>query len=230
MKKFTLLENFRYSDEEIEDFFIDYVDNKKFKLESGFLDTKENQFYLGVSNVSPKDRECKKITITIDNVATGIKSDKQEGRCVVNTDIITKILSSIKTFYARSYEDINFIINNQYDDIEVIFFITGDVINKSHLDKKEEIKTLLSELVLIIKARGYKKVSLKGANFLEVITPRNSSDDITLSSTLKRASENNLDATDRNQPLINWMNKISQLNYRMETGGGNDQVVIKLRN
>ena len=32
MKKFSLLEGFKYSDDEIEDFFIEYIDAKQFSV------------------------------------------------------------------------------------------------------------------------------------------------------------------------------------------------------
>lgn len=50
MKKFSLLESFKYSDEEIEDFFLEFIDEKKFTLKSGFL-TKDNRFFTDVTHV-----------------------------------------------------------------------------------------------------------------------------------------------------------------------------------
>lgn len=132
MKKFTLLENFKYSDEEIEDFFLDYVDNKKFELHHGFIN-KDKQFFTRAGDVMNGDRECKKVTIILDGKATGIQNDYGGARAVTDISIISKILASIKTFYDRSYEDINFIIDTKYDDIEVTFFIVGNLVDKSQV-------------------------------------------------------------------------------------------------
>ncbi len=237
MKKFSLLEGFKYTDEEIEDFFIDYVDNKGkyggglFKLTSGFIGS-EKRFFTDVANVGKNSKECKRIEIILEDICTGVY-DPNTGRAVTNIDTISKLLETVKTFYARSGEEVNFIIDTQYDDVKVIFFIIGDTVGKSHFGTKDEIKSLLTELVDIIKKRtNFKRVALKGNNWLDVHTPKRTvfglGADHYLGNSIRMAADGNLPEDERNLPLIAWAQKVNQLNYDVKLSGGDNQVVVQL--
>lgn len=228
MKKFSLLEGFKYTDEEIEDFFIDYVDNKNFKLTSGFIGS-EKRFFTDVANVDRNSKECKRIEIILKDICTGVY-DPNAGRAVTNIDTISKLLDTIKTFYARSEEEVNFIIDTEYDDIRIIFFIIGDKVSNSHFGTQGEIKSLLSELVDIIKKRtNLKRVTLKGNNWLDIHTPKKQVFfDHYLSNSIRSAVNGNLPEDERNLPLITWAQKVNQLNYNVKLSGGDNQVVVQL--
>lgn len=228
MKKFSLLEGFKYTDEEIEDFFIDYVDNKNFKLTSGFIGS-EKRFFTDVANVDKNSKECKRIEIILEDICTGVY-DPNVGRAVTNIDTVSKLLDTIKTFYARSEEEVNFIIDTQYDNIRIIFFIIGDKVSNSHFGTQGEIKSLLSELVDIIKKRtNLKRVTLKSNNWLDIHTPKNHVFfDHYLSNSIRSAVNGNLPEDERNLPLITWAQKVNQLNYNVKLSGGDNQVVVQL--
>lgn len=231
MKKFSLLEGFKYTDEEIEDFFIDYVDNKNFNLSSGFINS-EKRFFTDVANVGKSSKECKRIEIVLEDVCTGVH-DPNTGRSLTNIDTISKLLNTVKTFYARSGEQVNFIIDTQYDDVKIIFFIIGDNVDNSHFGTQGEIKSLLTELVDIIKKRtNFKRVTLKGNNWLDVHTPKRTAfglgADHHLSNSIRRAADGNLPEDERNLPLITWAQKVDQLNYNVKLSGGDNQVVVQL--
>lgn len=87
MKKFSLLEGFKYSDEEIGDFFIDYVDDKKFTVVSGYL-TKDDRFFTDVASVNKTTRKCKMVTIILNDVAKGIQGPGGGGRALTNFDTL----------------------------------------------------------------------------------------------------------------------------------------------
>ena len=56
MKKFSLLESLKYSSEEIEDFFIEYVDTNRFTIKDGFIDS-DKRFFTDVSHVDKRSKE-----------------------------------------------------------------------------------------------------------------------------------------------------------------------------
>ncbi len=231
MKKFSLLEGFKYTDEEIEDFFFDYFENKNFKLTNGFIDS-EKRFFTDVANVGKSSKECKRIEIVLEDICTGVYCD-HIGRSVTNIDIISKLLSTIKTFYARSGEEVNFIIDTQYDDVRVIFFIIGGNVGDDHFGTQAEIKSLLTELMGIIKKRtNFKRITLKGNNWLDVHPPKKGGGslgyDYYLSNSIRRAADGNLPEDERNLPLITWAQKVNQLNYNVKLSGGDNQVVVQL--
>lgn len=232
MKKFSLLESFKFSNEELEDFFLEEIDEKRFKLQEGFID-KDNRFYTDVAQVRPKDKLAKKIIITIKDIATGIKSN--EGYCLNDLDIITKCLAKVKMFFFRTSETPNFIINPVYDDLEIILFIVGGEIQQEHTDTKTEINQLLDELKEVLKNRGYKRINNKSNNWLEIRTPKYPKvsslydNDYLLYMVIRRAADNQLEVTPRNQPLINWAAKVSQANYQVKLSGGDNQVVVQLK-
>jgi hypothetical protein len=236
MKKFSLLEGFKYTDEEIEDFFIDYIDNKGkfgaglFKLTSGFIDS-EKRFFTDVANVGKNSKECKRIEIILEDICTGVY-DPNTGRAVTNIDTISKLLDTVKTFYARSGEEVNFIIDTEYDDVKIIFFIIGDNVSNSHFGTQSEIKSLLTELADIIKKRtNFKRVTLKGNNWLDIHPPKKGGFygyDYYLNNSIRKAADGTLPESESNLPLITWGQKVNQLNYDVKLSGGDNQVVVQL--
>lgn len=232
MKKFSLLENFKYSDEEIEDFFIDYIDEKKFSLKSGFL-TKDNRFFTDVSGVSKTTRMCKMVTIRIDDVGKGIQGPGSGPRSMTSFDPINKILGEIKKFYARSGESPNFTIDPRWEDVDISFFILGGLVDDTHTKDQSIIIGLQKELVPILKDRGWKRVTQKRNNWVEIRTPAKGGfwnrADFGLRDVLTKAREGQLQVNDRNQPLIDWVAKVIQAGFTYTVGGGDNQVVVQLK-
>lgn len=219
MKKFSLLESFKYSDEEIEDFFIEYIDADLFKLTTGFM-SKDNRFFTDIGSVSKTDKQCKHIKITLEDIA--------EGKSIEDIDKLQKVITTLKSFYLRSGEQPNYKIETRWDDIEINFYVIGGGVESTHIGTKDTINTLQLELADILKKRGYKRVTCRG-NRVEVRTPKNGNDDLALFSVLRRARENQLGVDTRNQPLIDWIGKINQAGFEFDTSGGDNQVIIKLK-
>lgn len=220
MKKFSLLEGFKYSDEEIEDFFIEYIDAKQFTLTTGFINS-ENRFSTNIGSISKNTKQCKHVKIVIDDIAKGKSMD--------DIDKLQKIITTIRAFYLRSGEQPNYVIETRWDDVEINFYVVGGLVDTSHIETKDTVKLLQSELVNILKGRGYKRVSQKSANWVEVITPKKGNDDILLVDILRRANQDLLIVNTHNQPLIDWIGKIRQSGLQFITSGGDNQVVIKLK-
>lgn len=236
MRKFSLLESFKYTDEELEDFFFEFYEKKDFDLKSGFIKPDQrgrNNFFMDPANVDSKTRECKRIEINFENKSKGVYDQSYSSLSMDNFDIINSVISTIKKFYLRSNEPISFSINTKWEDINVTFFIIGPLVNSGHLENKDQISKLLDELVPILKNRGYKRVNHKSTNWLEIRTPKKKINgwetDFILRNRFQRAIEGNLTQNDRNQPLIDWVNKVTGLNYNISYGGGDLQVIISLK-
>lgn len=236
MRKFSLLESFKYTDAEIEDFFFEFFENKNFGLKSGFVkQDKEgrNNFFTDSAYVNEKTKECKRVSISFENKSKGVYDQQNSCLSMDNLDIINSVISTIKKFYTRSSEPISFSINQKWDDIEVTFFIIGPIVGQSHLENKGQISQLLGELVPILKNRGYKRVNHKSTNWLEIRTPRKKihgwDTDMVLRNIFERAIAGNLTQNEKNQPLIDWVNKVINLNYTISYGGGDLQVVVSLK-
>lgn len=231
MKKFSLFESKTYTDDEIEDHFIDYIDDgKKFEIIHGFL-SGDNTFFIDRGRISEKSRNCRKITIDISGIFNGLSDGMN--KCITDIDSLQKIINKIKVFYTRTGSDQNFLISQRYGTLEVIIFLIGDVISKSDLDISSEMDLLLNELKDILINRGYKNAKLKSKNFLDIRPKKYPKihilgNDYLLIEILKKAAAGELPNNDRNLPLIEWATKAIP-KYKIVFGGGDDQVVVSLK-
>lgn len=229
---FNLFENFKLENEDIEDLFIDFVDNKQFKLIEGFV-TSDNRFFTDVANVKKDTRRCKEIRIEIEDIAQGIQPQSGGGRCLTNIETLSNILSTIQQFYHRSGEAPNFQIKPSYDDLEIIFYVVGGLVEGSEFEAKGKIEELLKELEGILKTKyNYKRVNLKSSNWLEIRTPVKGGGmyghDYALSQKIRKSFTGQLDAT-RDAEIIAWANKVTQSGYQCNLSGGDNQVVVQLK-
>jgi len=229
MKKFSLLENFKYSDEEIEDFFLEFIDDKKFSLKSGFL-SKDNRFFTDVAGVNKGTRKCKMVTIRIEGVANGIQGPGSGPRALTSFESLDKVLNEIKKFYARSGESPNFVIDPQWEDIDIVFFLTGGIVDESDSKIQSDIIEFQNELLDICKKRGYKRVSLKSNNWCEIRTPvKEQNLYYGIVDVFYKLSNGNLPENERNQPLLNWYQRLTNAGLTIIRSGGDNQIVIKLK-
>lgn len=238
LKNFTnfdtqnISENFKFENEEIEDMFIDFVDNKQFKLVEGFI-TSDGRFFTDVANVKKETKRCKEIRIDLQDVAQGIQPQSGGGRCLTNIETLSNILETIQQFYDRSGEEPNFMINPSYEDLEIIFYVVGGLVEGSEFEAKGKIEELLKELEIILKTKYlYKKVNLKRSNWLEIRTPVKGGGmyghDYALNQKIRRSFTGQLDAT-RDAEIIAWADKVTQSGYQCNLSGGDNQVVVQLK-
>lgn len=229
MKKFSILEKFKYTDEEIEDFFLDYKDDDKFELKSGFL-TSDNRFFTDVAGVKKGTRQCKMATISMEDICKdGIQGPGAGPRSITDFSKIEKVLSEIKKFFSRSGLEPNFIIEPNWEDIEIHFFIVGGLVEDKQLGSKDDILRFQKELLAICKARGYKRVRL-GNNWLEIRTPvRDERLWFGIIDMFNRLQNGTLPDNERNAPIIDWYNRLTNAGYTISKSGGDNQIVIKIK-
>lgn len=216
-----------YSKDEIEDFFLEYIEDGKGEVTEGFLD-KENRYFTDVAKVSEKSRKCIKVEITLSKVSNGVISGSLT--CLTDIDILTNLLTKIKSFYKRTELDPNFAVIQKWSNIEVEFYIPGQVVESGHLNTKEEINTLLTELLPIIKKMNYKRASLKSSNWFEVrLLTRADLDSLYFSMRRAINGEYAESPIESRVQLHNWCQKVQQAGYRIDTGGGDKQLIFSLK-
>jgi hypothetical protein len=236
MRKFSLLENYKYSNEDIEDFFIDFYDEDKFRLKEGFI-TKDNRFFTEVASVGKGTKRCKEVMIDLEGFCKGISSNA--GHSMTSIESLTKVLSLIRQFYNRSGESPNFIINNNYEDIEIYFYLVGGPVDDTELNLKTEKQALLKELENLFKTTlKFSRVNLS-SNFLDIRVPKNGKNLIGSSygvhDYLKRAHDYAVNPDmaptnigDKAKLFVDWMTKIIQMQYQYSAQCNDRQVVVRL--
>lgn len=224
---FNLLENFKLENEDIEDLFIDFVDNKQFKLIEGFV-TSDNRFFTDVAKVEKDTRRCKEIRIELEDIAQGIQPQGGGGRCLTNIETLSNILSTIQQFYHRSGESPNFQIKPSWEDLEIIFYVVGGLVEGSEFEAKGKIEELLKELEGILKTKyRYGRPRIKNSNWLEIKTSSRTVD-LALRAKIRRAFSGELDATADGE-ILDWATKVTQSGYQCNLTGGTNQVVVQLK-
>ena len=235
MQKFSLLENFKHTNDQIEDYFIEYVDNKKFDIEEGFI-SKDGRFFTGIGGIDSKTKQAKHLTIRLDDVANGITT-YSNGKCLSEFDTLVNAMSIVKTFFIRTGYPVNYQILPSYDDITIHIYVIGGLVEDNHLNTKSDIDNKLSELQVILKEYGYKRVTLKNSNWLEIRTPvKDRNADYYLNRLIRQALDGNLNVegnlgerrTKFWTSLNEWCQKITP-NYSVNLSGGDNQVVIRLK-
>lgn len=216
-----------YTKDEIEDFFMEYIEDGKGEVTEGFLDG-DNRYFTDVAKVLEDSKKCIKVEITLSKVSTGVISSS--GVCLTNMDILTNLLTKIKSFYTRTELQQNFIIIPQWSNMIVEFYIPGEVVESSHLKTKEEINTLLTELLPIINKSGFKRAKLKRANWFEVLVSTRRDED-SLYFLMRRAINGEFEDSDRENriQMHNWCQKVQQAGYRISTTGGDKQIIFSLK-
>lgn len=235
MKKFSLLENFEYTNDEIEDIFLSYIDDNKdsnIDIKDGFISSREMRFFVDVAKINKETKLCKRVELFIDNIADGV-IDYTGNRSITSINKLSGILSEINSFYLRTKDKINFVIDPSYDAIKIVFFIIGPKVDNSYMNTKNEINDLLTELKIIIKNLGYKRVKYETNNWLEIRTKKSNSvfsPEYIITNILRRSVNGTLQNynDDRFLPIINWANKING-KYDMSISGGTNQVVVSLK-
>ena len=233
MIKFSLLESFKHTNDEISDYFIEYVDGRKFEMEDGFL-SKDGRFFTGIGGIDDKTKEVKHVILRLDDVANGISS-YSDGKCLTEFDTLPNAISTIKKFFIRTGYPINYQILTEYNDILIHIYIIGGLVDAKHLDTKTDINKYLLELSIILKEYGYKRINSR-SNWLEIRTPVKDRDaDIHLNRTIRNAVDGNLPITPHlgtrqtkyYTSLNDWAQKVNQ-NYSVNISGGDNQVVVRL--
>ena len=232
LKKFNeSTESFKNTDDAIREFFIDYIDEDKDNLEiiNGWV--KDNRFrkeaeYIKKNEIG-KYKRAKVIKLVVAKL-NGVATDDGDN-CLTSMGPLKKAISDIERFYALSEEEINFSICHDYDELIVQFIIKGEQA-KDEEAKSDIIDSLLLELKGILNKRGYKRITYKG-NFLDVRTPiKNKDQHIWLSSFLRRIGNEHQEPTNESDLLIfNWARKVYNAGFNYDVGGGDNQVVVKLK-
>lgn len=234
LKRFNENTNsFKNSDDDIKNFFIDYIDEDPDSLEITNGWVRNGEFVWNADYIKKGDiknyKKAKLVTLKLPK-GTGIKIGTNT-KCLTSIDPLEKIIREIERFYDLSEEEVNYAITQDYGVIEVMFITMGGNIEESE-SSADVIDSLLLELKEILRLRGYKRITYR-SNFLDLRTPKKDRDrDLLLNNFLRKIRDRDVVVDDETDPstraLVNWREKIPD-NYDIEIGGGDQQVVVKLK-
>jgi len=220
--------------EEIEDYFIDYLDTDRLIVTKGYVEggsKSEWWFFTDIARVDKNSIDCWEAKISLNYKKSKIRG--REAITMNSFESLEESIAEIKQFYARIKSEPSFYIDTKYDDLNIYFYILGDKVNQSQLDKKEEIKNYLSKIgELYKKATGLRRISLKNSNFLEILIPKKEGwlMENGVRNAIRRMADGNYVAnTETRQQLVDIFDEIRQKGYRVEISGGDYQVVVKLK-
>jgi hypothetical protein len=240
MRKFSLLESNSYSNDEIEDFFIDLIDNEEATVNiiDGFVHDK--RFFTEVGNVNANTIKAKKVSLVLNSLDEHEEDSiylPSEGRTFNNIDVFINVLNIIKKFYARSKKEILFTISPEYST--VIFLLLGEKVDLGQLSDKSKIDDLLNEFLLAINTMKRifgLKAKYTNNNFLGVDFRTKANTDIFYNAIRKLSTGQQImgtrpDGTQvvRYGELTKAVKKILDSGFNIKLGYYDYQVVISLK-
>lgn len=233
LKKFNESdESFKNTNQDIELFFTDYTDENPDALE-----IKDGLIYDG-RVIDPttymkdpsKYRKCKVITLEVGKT-NGINT-KNDGRCFTSFDILKNALADIERFYDLSGEEVNFTINTEYDTLTITFVTLGDFMKSEDTSADKIDKYMLDLKDIFIKR--YKKRSKISGNWLDVRFSKADAKNTIYgdgSFPFKDLISKVVDGTmidTRHSDLIDLKNRMESDGLKMKSGGGDNQLVVKI--
>lgn len=224
--------DFKITDEEIKEYFYDYIDFKKncFQIKNGII-KEEPGGKTSFINTTPymkkgiKYKKAKLVEI-IASETNGISIDGK--KCLTDIEVLLDIISDIKRFFVMSGENINFKINTTYIGLEVEFLIIGNEIEES-TSKSDKIDEYLKRINDCIVKKGHKKGKING-NWLDFSIRDKYATGLFYK--LKNIRDQNIiESTNPiDSELIKIRNEAWEDGIKWELSGGDNQLVIKFIN
>lgn len=235
MRKFTQYEAANITNEDIEDYLIDYLHNKSLQIIDGYL-VDDNQFVTDVAETNDSAKKCKKIEFSIEKDLINSIEYEIRGKTMFSFrgyDEYNKVLKEIKRFFSKVKKPPIFSIDQSYEDIDITLFLIGEKIDKKTFSKKGEIDNLLLELGAIMKVRGYKNTNLS-TNHLTIKVKKYplisyyDSNSSLLCDIIRKAYKGSLINNERNKVLIEWAQRVNSLGYKIALTGYDNSISVKL--
>jgi hypothetical protein len=221
------------SDEEVEDYFIEFYDRDKFSMKRGYVTPTGDdwRFFTDISGVKNNTLNCIEVRIAFDYKKSKIRG---EGGMALNSfDELEEAAATIKQFYSMIKIEPSYTLKVEWDEIKIYFYIIGTKVNDKVLDKKSEIENYLKQIGELYKKRtGFRNISLKNPNWLDIRVPK--SQPWTVENAIRRffrniADGNYVPTNETGQKLVEIFDEIREKGYRVNVGGGDLQIVISLK-
>lgn len=233
---------FKNTNQDIKMFFTDYTDENHdaLTIEDVLLcgnDLVEKTSYM--KNTS-KYRRAKIVKLVVTK-SNGIST--RNGHCLKSFDILKDVVSDIERFYEVSGEEINYTINMEYDELVVRFIVLGDMVKAEESDVKKIDDHFIELKKIMLKRYGEtsRRIKISG-NWFEIKVPKSLGRDATYCISMMFhkiiSGQINLDNTPESQEspytthkreIIQWRNSVYEDGFEIETSGGDQQLVLKLK-
>lgn len=225
---------FKNTDDDIKEFFIDYHDKGKLKIEDKFVINGEVINDTPYMKDTSKYTKCKIITI---NLGSGNGIKLWDKKCINSLDILSQAVHDIQSFYDFMDEDINYTITNDYTGLSIKFVTLGGTVDKSE-SLSDDIDDWMKRLKVIYASKGWKRINIK-SNWFEILIPltggKTRAENTTFSISLKLSKigrgEVTLDnfTTPGDDEIINIRNEAWAKGLKFELTGGDRQIVLKFK-
>lgn len=224
---------FNLSDEQIEDYFIDYVDRNKFKIVRGYIDsygTRKGMFFTDIGSIKKENTlNCINIEIKIKMIlgeiygGSGTMSGFKE---------IEELIDETKQFFGRINKKPAFNIKSEYDHIILSMYVIADLVKEETFKCKERSESILKELSILLKKKtSFRSIKMLNPNCLQIKPPKILTNSIPyIIGILRNAyNENHIAQTQIDIEISELVNKIREEGYRFDFGVGDTNLLIRLR-
>lgn len=220
------------TDEEVEDYFIEFYDRNKFSMKRGYVTPTGDEwnFFTDISGVKSNTLNCIEVKISFDFKKSKIRG---QGTMTLNSfDELEEAIAEIKKFYLRIKIEPSYTLKVEWDEIKIYFYILGTKVNDKLLGRKSEIENYLRQIGELYKKRtGFRKISLKNPNWLEIIVPKSQhwSTEIAIRRFFRNIADGNYTPTNEtDQKLVEIFDEIREKGYSVNISGGDLQIVVRL--
>ncbi len=241
IQKFKLFEStieskYELSNEDIIDYFIDYADNDQIEISDGWIE--DNRFLHKKNHFSKADlgktKRAKLVIIPIEQQSEDGIHIETNLTTMRSLDPLIKAISELKRFYNLTNEEINFAIQQEFNNTNLILIISYDFINEKDLtgDTIDGFLKEISDFMVNDKSSPWKnKKRIIKNNWVE-FRFNSDRDSMYMWDVLSKMGNNQpywVNGQPRYPQLDEINQRIQQAGYKISPTGGNKQTVITLK-
>lgn len=216
--------DFKNSDEDIIQSFIDYHDDGRLTIKNHFLFNNQVVDETVYMKDTSKYKKCKVITLQLEKT-NGIKVGMDS--CITDIDTLEKAIDDIKRFYILMEEEVNYIIKHDFMGLSIKFITTGGSINSSE-SLSDQIDLWNERLKAAYIKKGFKTFKING-NWFEIKSSKDKVLNMYIALIKINDGETTLDnnTNDQNTDIINIRNEAFEKGLKFYISGGDNQIIIK---
>jgi hypothetical protein len=236
IKKFNESLNPSYNNEDIEEIFLDLIDNgAKLTITDSYLTDKNEVIKVTPYIKNPSNvRHCKTVHLNLKEDPNGmyLRIAGMGTKTMTSIELLEDITSRIKRFYSVLQEkDENFLITSDYTGVNIYFVLKGDYLTDD-LNKSELVDQYLSKLKDILKLKyNYRNISIRG-NWLDMKGKDAEAKRYKLHKVIDGTynEENPIYIQSKEiKEMIDWYNEIRNNNLNVYVSGGDKQMVVQIK-
>lgn len=225
---------FNLSNEQIEDYFIDYVDSNKFKIVRGYIDSygaRKGMFFTDIGSIKKENTlNCINIEIKIKMILGEIYG--RGAGTMSGFKEIEELLDETKQFFGRIGKEPAFYIKPEYDHMILSMYVIGELIKEETFKCKERRESILKDLSILLKKKtSFRSIKMLNPNCLQITPPKILTNSMPYIIGILRNAYNgeHIAQTQIDIAISELVNRIREEGYRFDFGAGDTNLLIRLR-